>query len=84
MPTAEVILQLSLLVAGFINQNYMLVFLIVFLIKSVPDFLILRNTSGRYGKKELMNWFLPAQAVYPFYVLLVFIYTLISPENQEY
>ena len=79
-----ILLQLSLLVAGFINQNYMLVFLIVFLIKSVPDFLILRNTSGRYGKKELMNWFLPAQAVYPFYVLLVVICTLIAPGNQEY
>jgi glycosyltransferase involved in cell wall biosynthesis len=79
-----ILLQMTLLIAGFINQNYLLVFLTVFLFKSVPDYLILRNTTGRYGRKELMNWFIPAQTVYPFYVLLVLIYALLLPENQEH
>lgn len=80
---AAILLQTSLLIAGFINQTYLIVFLIVFLFKSVPDYLILRNTSGRYGRMELMNWFIPAQTVYPFYVLLVLFYALLSRENQE-
>lgn len=73
---------LSVLVAGFINPSFIKVFIAIFLLKSVPDFLILMNTSGRYGKRELMSWFLPAQIVYPFYVLSVLFYSLISLKNQ--
>jgi hypothetical protein len=43
----------------------------VFLLKSVPDFLILRNTTRRYGREPLMKWFLPSQIIYPFYVFSV-------------
>jgi cellulose synthase/poly-beta-1,6-N-acetylglucosamine synthase-like glycosyltransferase len=77
-----ILLQISLLLAGTINHSFLLVFLTIFLLKSVPDFLILQNTTRRYGRVSLMNWFLPAQAVYPFYVLLVVLYSLISPENR--
>ena len=78
-----ILLQISLLVAAIINQAFFLVFLTVFLVKSVPDFLILLNTTRRYNTVELMKWFLPVQAVYPFYVLLVALYSFISPVNQE-
>jgi cellulose synthase/poly-beta-1,6-N-acetylglucosamine synthase-like glycosyltransferase len=47
------------------------VYAVFFLIKSVPDYLLLSNTSSRYDKKRLMRWFLPSQFIYPFYVLAV-------------
>jgi glycosyltransferase involved in cell wall biosynthesis len=59
------------------------VFLAILILKSVPDFLILLNTTIRYGKKKLMWWFLPAQIIYPFYVLSVLFYSLIFRENRN-
>ncbi|MCX6253349.1 MAG: glycosyltransferase [Bacteroidia bacterium] len=79
-----IILEVSILVAGFINPAFILVFLTIFLLKSVPDFLILLNTTGRYGRKNLMNWFLPVQIIYPFYVLSVLFFSLISHKKPEY
>jgi len=72
-----IMLQLSLLVAGFFNPLFWWISLIILLLKSVPDYLILRNTLSRYSRRQLMSWFLPAQIVYPFYVLAVVLYTLI-------
>jgi biofilm PGA synthesis N-glycosyltransferase PgaC len=79
-----ILLQVTVLAAGLFNPAFFYVFLTIFLLKSVPDFLILRNTSLRYGKSELMRWFLPAQIIYPFYVLGVFFYSIISLKYQEY
>jgi poly-beta-1,6-N-acetyl-D-glucosamine synthase len=62
---------ISLLVAGIVNREFLLLFLVSIILKSIPDFLILRNTTGRYGKKHLMRWFIPSQLVYPFYVIIV-------------
>jgi biofilm PGA synthesis N-glycosyltransferase PgaC len=73
-----ILLQISLLVAGIFYPEFLWVFLAVFLLKSVPDFLILHNTAKRYGKRRLMNWLIPSQLVYPFYVFSVVIYSLIS------
>lgn len=78
-----VLLQVSLLFAGLFYHPLLLVFLTIFLIKSFPDFLILLNTTRRYNKPELMNWFFPVEAVYPFYVLLVIFYSLISSDSKE-
>jgi cellulose synthase/poly-beta-1,6-N-acetylglucosamine synthase-like glycosyltransferase len=77
-----ILLEISLLVATVINDSFLPVFLTIFIIKSVPDFLILLNTTRRYDRVVLMNWFIPVQAVYPLYVILVVFYSLISPENQ--
>lgn len=66
-----ILTQAFLLIAGMILPGYLLAFIVVFLIKSVPDFLILLNTTGRYGRRSLMKWFLPSQLIYPFYVLSV-------------
>ena len=72
-----IILEVSVLIGALIYPAFIAVFITLFLIKSIPDLMILMNTSGRYGKRELMNWFLPAQIVYPFYVLCVVCYSLI-------
>lgn len=62
---------LSLLITGMIYPEFLPVFVASFLLKSIPDFLILFNTTGRYGKRHLMKWFIPSQIVYPFYVIIV-------------
>ncbi|TAL59026.1 MAG: glycosyltransferase [Bacteroidetes bacterium] len=71
-----IILQATYLVAALISKEFLPVFLTIFILKSVPDFLILQNTSCRYGRGKLMNWFFPAQIIYPFYVLSVVFYSL--------
>jgi poly-beta-1,6-N-acetyl-D-glucosamine synthase len=52
--------------------------LTISVLKSIPDFLILMNTTNRYGKTKLMLWFLPAQLIYTVYVLSVVFFSLIS------
>jgi len=75
--------QVVTFITGFLNPLFWWIFLAVFLLKSIPDFLILRNTSMRYGRQKLMNWFFPAQLVYPFYVMAVVVYSLIGLRNEE-
>lgn len=79
-----ILISISLLIAVSINPSFLWVFLTVLLLKSIPDYLILHNTSVRYGKTELMHWFLPVQIVYPFYVLIVVVYSLIPLKRSEY
>jgi poly-beta-1,6-N-acetyl-D-glucosamine synthase len=67
-----ILLQLSLLIAGIFNTLFLWVLLAAFLLKSIPDFLILQNTTRRYGEKRLKWIFLPGQVVYPVYVVSVF------------
>ena len=74
---AAIMLQLISFTAIFFNAAFIPVFLLLLILKSFPDYLILKNTTARYGKKHLMRWFLPAQLVYPFYVMGVLLYTLI-------
>lgn len=76
-----VFLQLSYFISGLINPVLIGVFLSLFILKSVPDFLILLNTSGRYNKRYLMRLFLPAQLIYPFYILSVVLYSLIFRDS---
>jgi cellulose synthase/poly-beta-1,6-N-acetylglucosamine synthase-like glycosyltransferase len=73
-----ILLQFSLLITGIFNPVFLWIFLVAFLLKSVPDYLILQNTTTRYGRKSLMKLFLPGQLIYPVYVLVVFFYFLIS------
>ena len=61
-----------------INRNFLLLFIAAFIIKSIPDYLILYETTRRYNKRHLMKWFIPSQIVYPFYVLTVVIYSLFA------
>lgn len=75
---AAVFLQASYFVAGLISSSFIWIFLLILILKSIPDFIILHNTTGRYGKSKLMWWFLPVELVYPFYVLSVVFYSLIT------
>jgi poly-beta-1,6-N-acetyl-D-glucosamine synthase len=78
-----ILLQLSLLVAIVFDLSYIWLYLTVFLIKSIPDFLILLNTTLRYGREDLMKWFLPVQLIYPFYVLSVILFSVFHSGNRD-
>jgi len=52
------------------------------ILKSIPDYLILRDTTKRNGKRNLMRWFIPAQLIYPVYVLIVFFYSVIFRKKR--
>ena len=68
---AVVILQAATLIAAFAGSRFLLLYGSLFLIKSLPDYLVLRNTAIRYGRKSLLKWFIPSQIIYPFYVITV-------------
>lgn len=63
--------QAFLTVAVFFKPFFLTVLVSAILIKSIPDFIILRNTIRRYKGKRVLKWFFPSQIVYPFYVLAV-------------
>jgi poly-beta-1,6-N-acetyl-D-glucosamine synthase len=71
------LLQLSYLAGCIFCPALIWTFLSVLILKSIPDFLILMNTTRRYKKSNLMWWFLPSQLIYPVYVLSVVFYALI-------
>ena len=78
-----IILQVFMLIVALLFPGFLWVFLVIFFLKMVPDFLILRNTARRYGRQKLLKWFLPSQVVYPFYVLFVACYSLVYPFNRN-
>ena len=79
-----ILCQIILLIAGLFNPVFLLVLLAAFLLKSVPDFLILQNSASRYGKRNLLKWFLPSQLIYPFYVISVQLRSLFSSERDNF
>jgi len=79
-----ILLELYLLTAAIISPGYLLTLLMVFAAKSVPDFLILTNSARRYAKPELMRWFLPAQIIYPFYVVAVTVYSVFFADSGSF
>jgi glycosyltransferase involved in cell wall biosynthesis len=78
-----ILLQVYLLAEGIVCLSLLWIFLLVYLLKSVPDFLILLNTSARYNKQKLLLWYLPVSLIYPFYVLAVVCYSLITYKKAE-
>lgn len=67
----SIMLQPVLLIAGIFDAVFLPVLFAAFILKSIPDYLILKNTTSRYGNRKLMKWFLPSQVLYTFYVLLL-------------
>lgn len=78
-----ILFQWFLLSAAFINPDFFLVLLSFFIIKTVPDFLVLNNTARRYSKRSLMWLFLPSQIIYPLYVLMVFLKYSLTGSGQK-
>jgi len=70
--------ETGLLVTSLFNPALWIVFAAAFILKSIPDFLILENTSRRYGIENIMRWFLPSAILYPFYVISVLVFLIIK------
>jgi len=66
-----ILVQLLLLICGLFSLELLLVFAAFFVLKSIPDFLILSNTLRRYNETDLMKWFVISQLIYPVYVVVV-------------
>lgn len=79
-----ILLQAILFIKSLLNPAYLPVFFVFLILKSIPDFLILHNNSGRYGRRDLLKWFLPAQILYPFYVILVAVSAILTGNKWKY
>jgi poly-beta-1,6-N-acetyl-D-glucosamine synthase len=66
-----IITQVSLYALSLINVSWIGITALVFLLKCIPDYLILRVVVKRYNRTSLLWSFFPSQVVYPFYVLIV-------------
>jgi biofilm PGA synthesis N-glycosyltransferase PgaC len=79
---AAVMLQF-LYFAGIIWSSYLIwIFLVIFILKSIPDYLILSNTAIRYNRTNLMIWFSLFELLYPLYVISVVCYTFLNPQSE--
>jgi cellulose synthase/poly-beta-1,6-N-acetylglucosamine synthase-like glycosyltransferase len=76
-----IMLQPFLLIAGIFDPAYLPVLLTAVVLKSVPDYLILRNTSTRYGNGKLMKVFIPSQILYTFYIISL-LPNVVFPRNR--
>lgn len=63
--------QLSFMIAAFFSVTFMLLFFAAFILKSIPDFLILTDVTSRYDKRRLLKLFIPSQVIYPLYIISV-------------
>jgi poly-beta-1,6-N-acetyl-D-glucosamine synthase len=69
--------EIILLTGGtfFVPEIYR-VLIAAFILKSIPDLLILSRITARYKKTNLLWWFIPSQVIYPFYVVTVSVCSL--------
>jgi poly-beta-1,6-N-acetyl-D-glucosamine synthase len=74
--------QISLYAASLINITWFGVTAFVFLLKSIPDYLVLRTVTTRYNRASLLRWFFPSQLVYPFYVMIVALISLFGNKKS--
>jgi cellulose synthase/poly-beta-1,6-N-acetylglucosamine synthase-like glycosyltransferase len=77
-----IITQICLLVASIFSIHFLKVFLVIYFLKSIADYLIIRNTAKRYGNMKILTWFIPAQIIYPFYVIWVVILSQLFLKRQ--
>lgn len=62
---------LVLLIASMFNHSILLIFLLIFLLKIIPEFIFLLDVNSFFRKKNLLWLFLPAQIVYMVYISFI-------------
>jgi cellulose synthase/poly-beta-1,6-N-acetylglucosamine synthase-like glycosyltransferase len=77
-------LMVFLFAAGFANPLFFAIFLAALLIKTCPDYMILNNATRRYDRKNLMKWILPSQFIYPFYVIMIVLFSVRYRSNWSH
>jgi len=68
---------------GFFQKEFFLLFLTLFLLKSIPDFFILRSATNFFNRKEFLVFFPIFQFFYFFYVSFVAILGSLSSFNWK-
>jgi len=53
------------------QSDFVFLYLLLLIIKSIPDFLLLRSVLKFYKRKDLLKYFIPLQFAYPFYITFV-------------
>ena len=76
-------LVITVLFAVFYDIKYLALYATLLLLKSLPDYLILKNSTKRYNKEYLLNYFIPALTLYPFYIILVALSSLLSKSSWK-
>ncbi len=77
------LLLICILSASFVAAKFILLYAFSLILKSIPDFLILADTTRRYDSRKLLRWFLPALFIYPLYVMGVVIYSYIPLRKRN-
>lgn len=75
--------QILILAVGIFSARLLIILGIYTALKSIPDFLILSNTTLRYGESKLMRWFVPSLLVYPLYVLAAGLFSLLVRSGES-
>jgi cellulose synthase/poly-beta-1,6-N-acetylglucosamine synthase-like glycosyltransferase len=74
-----VLLQASIMMIGMVNTIFLPLYCAIVLVKSIPDFLILKSRAEVHGMQGHLKAFVPAQVVYPLYVLGALLFSLLPP-----
>ncbi len=78
-----IITQIALLIAAIFNILFLQVFIAVYILKCIPDYLIISNTAKRYGNIKILSWLIPVQIIYPFYIIWVVCLTPLFFRRQK-
>jgi len=73
---------LSGLLLSFVNVAFLPAALAAWLIKGGVDWVLLRSVCRHYGYGELMRWYLPAQLIYPFYLVAIGTAALLGVKSE--
>ena len=57
------------LFAVFLSFEWIFLYLILLILKLVPDFLLLRSVLVFFRRRDLLRYFIPIQIIYPFYII---------------
>jgi len=74
-------------VLSFVSVSYAYLFLSVFILKSIPDFLLLQSFTSYFGKQKLLRCFFPLQCVYFLYISYTTVFGLLGNftwKNREF
>ena len=66
-----ILLSISL---AFTSYKFLYLFLLLFCLKSVPDYLLLRSFSRFFAKAKLLKYFVITQLIYPLFIVIMAIY----------
>jgi cellulose synthase/poly-beta-1,6-N-acetylglucosamine synthase-like glycosyltransferase len=72
------IIILALLLLGIFSPELLKQAVGLYILKSIPDFLILHRITGMRSKRTLLWFFIPAQLFYPLYILLVSVIGMVN------